>query len=568
LAIIILTLLVTGCNSDKSIRPNILLIITDDQGYGDVGYNGNTIVSTPVIDNLAETGIVLNEFYVSPVCAPTRASLLTGKYHLSTGVSWVTHRKEVMSQDEITIAEYLQDKGYRTGLFGKWHNGKQYPHDPIGQGFEKFYGFKDGHINNYFDPILTSNQEEIHVQGYLPDLLIDETISFIDGEEPFFAMVAFNTPHSPFQVPDSYFEKYKAKGLADKDASVYGMVENIDDNIGRLLSALKTTGKTDNTLIIFIGDNGPNGNRYNAGLKGIKSHVDEGGVRVPAIISYPAANWPSGSINGLAAHIDILPTIAEIVVSDYENKVNWDGVSLKRHFEELSDVVKRDFFTHQVVRKFDKYPGAVRRENYLLTLKHDAKQLYDLQADPNQQTDLSQSIPSLVQKLESKYDLWFEQQVNTLGQPELIETGHEGIAIVNLPAPEIIERQYVDFKGYEGWANDYLINFNDSSLIEWKTRSTNDQSYDLELELNSAAQGVINLTIDSVDYVYKLAADLSKTLIPSQDRVKRGEVYGYDWPTIRLGTHNFIKGDHKITLKVRNTKDLEIKSLNLILNND
>ena len=222
-------------------------------------YTTTIVFLPPVLDQLATEGIQFERFFVSPLCAPTRASLLTGRYHLRTGTSWVTHRKEVMRSEEETIAEALKKAHYQTGMFGKWHNGEQYPNHPNGQGFDEFLGFCAGHWNNYFNPHLEHNSSTVQREGYINDIFTNAAIDWIKTQEdqPFFCYLAYNTPHSPFQVPDAYFDKYKAKGLTDKNASVYGMCENIDDNIGRLLSALEQNGQRENTIIIFLTDNGP-----------------------------------------------------------------------------------------------------------------------------------------------------------------------------------------------------------------------------------------------------------------------------------------------------------------------
>ena len=354
-----------GCKEETVHQPNILIIITDDQGWGDVGYNGNDIVNTPTIDQLSKQSVKFNRFYVSPVCAPTRASLLTGRYHLATGVSWVTHRREVMRKQELTIGEILKDNGYRTGLFGKWHNGKQYPHDPNGQGFDEFLGFKEGHLNNYFDVKLDHNQEEVQTQGYVPDVLTEAATEFIKSPEPYLAIVSYNTPHGPFQVPDKYFDKCKSQGLDDKTACVYGMIENIDDNVGRLLQAVERSGKSDDTIVIFMTDNGPNGYRFNGGYKGIKSHVDEGGVRVPFLIRYPKKGWDDGRvIEEMAAHIDVLPTLAVLTKSLVPDSLKFHGLSLVGLIDGSGIPTERRFFTHQVIRKFDTIPGAVRTSQF------------------------------------------------------------------------------------------------------------------------------------------------------------------------------------------------------------
>jgi len=352
-------------------HPNVLLIITDDQGWGDLSIHGNQILSTPVLDQLAAESVRFDRFYVCPVCAPTRASLLTGRYHLRTGTSWVTHRKEVMRSEEYTLAESFHNNGYKTACIGKWHNGEQYPNDPLGQGFDEFFGFKAGHWNNYFNTHLIHNNDIVKTEGYITDVLTNQAISFIKANinNPFFCYLAYNAPHSPFQVPDKYFEKYKALGMDDRISAIYGMCENIDDNVGRLLSVLDSLKITDNTIVLFLTDNGPNGVRYNGGMKGIKGNVDEGGIRVPLFIRYPG-KLPAGKIiPQICAHIDLFPTLHKLCKIPWPDTLGLDGISLLPFIHEDSSALssERMIFTHQVNWTFRKYPGSVRTRKYSRT---------------------------------------------------------------------------------------------------------------------------------------------------------------------------------------------------------
>ena len=275
--------------AEEARRPNVLLIMTDDQGWGDLRVHGNEKIDTPTLDALASAGVQFDRFYVSPVCAPTRASLLTGRYHMRTGVTGVTRGQETMRAEEVTIAEVLKTAGYSTGCFGKWHSGAHYPHHPNGQGFDEFFGFCGGHWNNYFDTRLERNGRAVQTSGYITDVITEAAIGFIEQHrsEPFFCYVPYNAPHGPFQVPDQYFDKYIARGLDAKTATVYGMCENIDHNVDRLMGTLETNGLTRDTIVIFLTDNGPNGARFNGGMRGTKGSAHEGGCRVPLFIRWP-----------------------------------------------------------------------------------------------------------------------------------------------------------------------------------------------------------------------------------------------------------------------------------------
>ena len=269
-------------------QPNIVLIMADDMGWGDIAMNGNPFsINTPNLEKIARSGARFEHFMVSPLCAPTRASLLTGRYHLRTGVSNVTGGLETMRSEEVTMAEVFRNAGYATGLFGKWHNGAHYPQDPNGQGFDEFFGFCGGHWTNYFNTRLQHNQTMVATRGYITDVLTDAALDFIEKNKarPFLCYIPYNAPHGPFQVDDKYFNKFKSKGVNDMDAAIYGMVENVDENIGRVLEKLESLKLTGNTIVVFLTDNGPNSNRYNGYMKGKKGAVDEGGCTGTVVYS-------------------------------------------------------------------------------------------------------------------------------------------------------------------------------------------------------------------------------------------------------------------------------------------
>jgi len=568
--IFLLILSVMGCKSpeeSKQVKPNILLILADDQGWGDAGIHGNEIIKTPTLDSLGSISVRFERFYVSPVCAPTRASLLTGRYHLSTGVSWVTKRMEVMREQEVTLAELLKSNGYRTGLFGKWHNGAQYPHDPTGQGFDSFFGFSEGHLNNYFDTKLMRNLKEEQTKGYVADLITTEAIDFISKDGTFFCYLAFNTPHSPFQVPDSYFDKYKAKGLDDRTAAIYGMVENMDDNINRILQALAAQDKSRETIVIFMSDNGPNGVRYNGNLKGIKAHVDEGGVRVPFFIHYPAGGIEKKIVSDkyFGAHIDILPTIAELAGIGLPDKKPIHGRSLVPLLKETSPAWEdRFFFTHQVVRKFDTIPGAVRTHQYTLTMTAADTALYDILVDPSQKQNIASENKELVEKYISGYRQWFLRETSQGIQPEFIQTGHRNIDEVILPAQESVMHGGLSFQG-DGWANDWLVNWKspaDSAV--WTVNAVAQKQYTLSLSGASTLPSQFIITVDNKEYPIAITSAMEAPIIPNRDKFPRSEVEEREWKNLGSVDIELPEGIHRIKLIPEKTKgSVEIKSIHL-----
>ncbi|WP_161889508.1 arylsulfatase [Pontibacter russatus] len=557
-----------GVAQGKEPKPNVLIILTDDQGWGDLGSHGNKLLETPHLDGLAKISTELERFYVSPVCAPSRASLLTGRYNLRTGTSWVTHRKEVMRSREVTIAELLGSHNYRTGYYGKWHNGQQYPTDPIGQGFERFFGFKEGHLNNYFNTSLTSGFQEVETSGYVPDLLADSAISFIRKEAPFFCYLAFNTPHSPFQVPEAYFRKYKAKGLDDRNAAVYAMVENIDMNVGRVLRALRESGKEEETILIFLSDNGPNGRRYNGGLKGIKGYVDEGGVRVPFFIRYPAGGIESGRVSRqFGAHIDILPTIAELTGIKVPDSLQIDGRSLLPIIKGKGVAYPgRAFYTHHVDREFDAIPGAVRTHQYLLTLMPEDTSFYDLLKDPSQEHDLADRHPELVREYIRKYRAWFGEVTGMGVEPPLVQLGDSPAPLTWLPAPEASIYGRVDFKGGEGWANDWLVNWiGPADSAVWEVVAKRPGQYRVSVQLSSEKPLVIALELDGKTHYTKIESPQQAVQVPNRDRVPRGEVEEMRWPEVTLATVQIPAGVHRLKISPAGEVEgeLAIKALKL-----
>ncbi len=556
-----------SCSQAKTkspIKPNILLILSDDQGYGDLAIHGNEYLETPHLDRLAGESIIFDRFYVSPVCAPTRASLLTGRYHIATGTTWVTHRMEVMREEEVTLAEMLKPAGYRSGLFGKWHQGKQFPHDPIGQGFDDFFGFTEGHLNNYFDTQVMEGFKEVRTQGYLPDVLTDRIIDFMDKEDRFFAILSLNTPHSPFQVPDQYFDKYKAKGLNDKDACVYGMVENIDENVGRVVAYLEESGKIDNTIVIFMTDNGPNGVRFNDNMKGIKGHLDEGGVRVPFFMKIPG--YPPQTIEAWAGHVDLFPTLADLLEISLPTENEIHGRSLLPLIHEDPNWEDRYFFTHHVNRTFDTIPGAIRNQQYVLTLRQNRKELYDLIQDPSQQDNIIERHEELANGLEKQYMAWLVEMTEAGVEPPLIQVGHENVPVVELPAPDGKRLGNVVFKGEMGWANDWFVKFkNQKDQVYWELEVVDDATYEVFVQVANDSPVGLELTYNGQGQKIKLSDIHQAKMIPNQDRVPRSEVEEMQWPLVSLGEIVFGKGNGKISLAPVDLYqgNLEVKSLML-----
>jgi len=427
-------------------HPNVILILTDDQGYGDLGFTGNPHVKTPFLDNFASESIRLNQFYVSPVCAPTRASLLTGRYSLRTGIRDTNNGGAIMASEEITIAEMLKHVGYSTGIFGKWHLGDNYPARPMDQGFDESLIHLSGGMGqpgdittffnretSYFDPILWYNGNQRQYQGYVSDIFTDEALYFIENNKdaPFFCFLSFNAPNTPLLLPDEYYNMYKdidpAAGFEDDDRpfpqmserdkedarKVYGMVSNIDDNVGKLLQKLEELNIADNTLVIFMTDNGPQQQRYVGGMRGLKSSIYRGGVRVPFFLRLPAQFNGDKDIEAPAAHIDLLPTLARLCNAPLPSDRIIDGKNLLPLLKGEEDIEfrNRSLFFYWTRRAPELYKNiALQKGPYKLVgntnynAPVEAFELFNIEEDQYELNNISAENKSLSLEIKNELD--------------------------------------------------------------------------------------------------------------------------------------------------------------------
>lgn len=452
---------------EQTKAPNVILIITDDQGYGDLGANGNPHINTPTIDALAAESVRFTNFYVSPVCAPTRASLMTGRYSLRTGVRDTYNGGAMMATSEVTIAELLKSKDYVTGIFGKWHLGDNYPMRPSDQGFDESLIHLSGGMGqvgdfttyyqgdrSYFDPVLWHNNQQEKYDGYCSDIFASEAIKFIDKnkDKPFFTYLAFNAPHTPLQVPDEYYQKYKdidpSAGFGNdgkpfypmsennkEDArKVYAMVENIDDNLSKLFQKLEELGIEDNTIVIFMTDNGPQQQRYVAGLKGRKGNVFQGGVRAPFFIRYPSGFSGNKEINTLSAHLDVLPTLADLCGFEVPKDRKIDGQSMVPLINgENQDTSDRSYFAYWTRKYPELYQNiSIQKSDWKLVGNTDYNSeivkfdLYNLNEDPYELNNLSAKNTSKAKELKSEMDAIYLELINEKNQktPPIIHVGN------------------------------------------------------------------------------------------------------------------------------------------------
>ncbi len=466
-----------ACTKQESPEPNVIVVITDDQGYGDLGCTGNPHVKTPFLDNFARENIRFNQFYVSPVCAPTRSSLMTGRYSLRTGVRDTYNGGAVMAAEEVTIAEMLRDAGYTTGIFGKWHLGDNYPFRPCDQGFDESVIHLSGGMgqpgdfttffrrdSSYFDPVLWHNGKQQQYDGYCTDIFTEEALSFIEKNSDlhFFCYIAFNAPHTPLQVPEKYYNLYKdidpSTGFENdnrpfpemteqnrEDArKVYAMVSNIDDNFGKLLKKLDDLNIAENTVVIFMTDNGPQQPRYVAGMRGRKGSVFRGGVRVPFFFRYPDMFEGDKDIESTAANIDVLPTIAEICGVKAPDDRIVDGMSLVPLIKGNTDdkFSERKLFFYWARRFPELYNNiALQKGNFKLVANTNCNasvnsfELFDLKKDKFEQNNILSGNLSIAGELKTELDnILFEltNSENIINPPRMIiGTDHENPLILN-----------------------------------------------------------------------------------------------------------------------------------------
>lgn len=433
-------------------KPNVIVVLTDDQGYGDMSCHGNPYLNTPEIDKLAAQSVRLVDFHVDPTCSPTRAALMTGRYSTRVGV-WLTYgSRHHLYQNETTLADVFHDNGYRTGIFGKWHLGDNYPFRPHDRGFDESLIHGGGMIgetpdfwnNDYYDDTYFRNGEPEQVQGYCTDVWFDEAKKFIDRNQdrPFFLYLSTNAPHGPLHVPEKYTRKYRGKkGVSKERAYFYGMIDCIDENIGQLRKHLESTGVAKNTIIVFMNDNGTGhgvtlksdgkwdrdgweSDGFNAGLRGRKASAYEGGHRAACFIQWADGGLESGkNVAGLTAHLDIMPTLIDLCGLKTKQPIAFDGLSLAKAIREPnSQVSDRTLFVHHQGR-FGKPIGdgmPIRGKDYAVMSggwRLVGDELYDLRSDPSQRNNVADQNKTLVDKLSRAYESWWADISKTFNTP-------------------------------------------------------------------------------------------------------------------------------------------------------
>ncbi|PHX58498.1 MAG: N-acetylgalactosamine 6-sulfate sulfatase [Opitutia bacterium] len=393
-------------------QPNVVVLLADDAGWGDFSFNGNRQISTPHIDAIAKRGAHFDRFFVQPVCAPTRAEFLTGRYHRRLGVYGVSVGQERMNPDEKTFADSFKTAGYVTGLFGKWHNGSQWPYHPLARGFDTFWGYTSGHWGEYFDAPLEHNGVMKTSQGFIVDVLTDKALQFIERNQskPFLCFVPFTTPHSPWSAPAADWARFKDKPLAQtatqtdreqlaETRCVLAMMENQDRNVGRILAKLRELDLENDTIVVYFSDNGPNGHRWTGGMKGVKGTTDEGGVRSPLFIRWPGRIAAGTQVKPIAGAIDLASTLESLAGVKRVGDRPRDG-------RDLTPLLKAGHDADWAPRQIFNIWGnnvSVRTETHRLD---GAGNLFDMVADPGQTTPIQSKQPDLTKELIASVDAW------------------------------------------------------------------------------------------------------------------------------------------------------------------
>lgn len=548
--------------------PNVVIFQADDAGWGDYSSSGNQQVSTPNIDSIAQRGVSLDRFFVCPVCSPTRTEFLTGRYYPRGGVRGVSTGQERLNLDEHTVAEAFKQSGYATGCFGKWHLGSQWPYHPLARGFNEYFGYTAGHWGEYFDPPLEHNGCMIRAKGYIVDICTDRAIQFIEQnkDHPFLCYVPFTTPHSPWAAPPRDWERFKdrpinqpasdiAREQLDLTRCALAMIENQDANVGRVLEKLNELKLTDNTIVIYFSDNGPNSYRWNGGMKGIKGHTDEGGIRSVCYLCWPAKIPAGQTIKQISGAIDLLPTLTSLAGVKPVSSKPLDGrdltpLLLNQHV----DWPDRMIFSTWVGRT------SVRTQQYRLD---ERGHLFDMAADPGQLNPINDREPKLAEQLAQSVIAWKQDVYGTASptilsgsavDPRPFTVGYREFPITMLPARDGEPRGKI--KRSSGAPNcSYFVNWTskDDSIV-WSVDVHTAGRYEVTIDYTcpeTDAGSTIELSFRSSRLTGKVQPGWNPPLYTNQDTLPRihGESQMKEFHSLKLGEIEFPSGQGPLTLR-------------------
>ena len=563
----------------KAAQPNIVIFLADDSGWGDYSVSGNTQVRTPNIDSIARAGASLDRFYVCAVCAPTRAEFLTGRYHSRTGVRGVSTGQERMNTDEKTLADAFKAAGYATGAFGKWHNGSQWPYHPNARGFDEYYGFTSGHWGEYFNPPLEHHGQPVRGRGFIADDLTSRAIEFIEKnrEKPFLCYVPFNTPHSPWAVPDEYWQRFKDKPLTlrgtdskqeslDQTRCALAMMENLDDNVGRVLKRLDELKLADNTIVIYFSDNGPNGHRWTGGMKGTKGTTDEGGVRSVFFLRWTGGGIKAGTVvKEITGAIDLLPTLTALAGVKRVGNKSLDGRNLSPLLRgEPMAWRERLIFSHQNGNV------SARSQQYRLDQRG---ALFDMIADPSQTKDITSDQPDIAAQMTKAVADWRGEVLPKSKDDRPYPVGYAEFPRTPLPA-----RDGVPHGGVKRSANapnsSYFVNWTSlDDTMTWDVEVNTAGNYDVEILYTcpvADAGSTIELDFNGAKLAGEVAPGWDPPLYTNQDTIARpnGESKMKEFRALNLGSMRLEKGRGLLTLralKIPGRSVMDVRQVNLAL---
>jgi arylsulfatase A-like enzyme len=577
ISLFLISLTLFSCSSSKTqTQPNIILILTDDQGWGDLSISGNTNLTTPNIDKLAETGVTFDRFYVCPVCSPTRAELLTGRYHVRGGVYSTSRGGERLDLDETTLANVLKEAGYATAAYGKWHNGMQAPYHPNTRGFDDYYGFCSGHWGNYFDPMLEHNGEIVKGDGFIIDDLTNHGLDFIDKnkDNPFFLYLPFNTPHSPMQVPDKWWAKFENMdlGLRNRDQerenilhtkAALAMCENVDWNVGRVTAKVEELGLAENTIIIYLSDNGPNGWRWNEGMKGRKGSTDEGGVRSPLFMKWEGKFKAGKTIIQIASAIDLLPTLKDLAGIESISEKPLDGISLKPLLLE-----KNPEWNDRLVINNWRNKTSIRSQQF--RLGNDGK-LFNMENDPGQTVDISAEEPEIFKQLTQAREKFETEVYSELPKTDTrtFPIGYSGYKFTQIPARDGVAHGNIKRSNRHPNCTFFTNWISTKDSITWEAEILADGDFEVEIFYTCPAEDVgstFELSCGKEKVVGKITEAHNTPLTGMEnDRDPRIESYVKDFKPLTIGTIHLTKGKGVLTLKALKIPGSQVMDFRLLM---
>jgi arylsulfatase A-like enzyme len=589
------TLLVTAALAPAK-APNVVVLLADDAGWGDYSFNGNRQIATPHIDGIAKEGAHFDRFFVQPVCSPTRSEFLTGRYHRRLGVYGVSTGQERMNPDEKTVADSFKGAGYVTGLFGKWHNGSQWPYHPLARGFDTFWGYTSGHWGEYFDAPLEHNGVMKTSKGYIVDVLTDKALQFIERNQskPFLCFVPFTTPHSPWSAPAADWARFKDKPITqtatnaqaekpDETRCALAMVENQDRNVGRILAKLKELNLEEDTIVVYFSDNGPNGHRWTGGMKGTKGTTDEGGVRSPLFIRWPGKIAAGTQVKPIAGAIDLASTLEALAGVKRIGDRPRDG-------RDLSPLLKTGLDADWAPRQIFNTWGSnvsVRTQTHRLD---GAGNLFDMVADPGQTTPIQSKEPGLAKELAVAVAAWRKEMgiaapaggkgkgkggngPGNAVDPRPIHVGYREFPTTMLPARDGEPRGGLR-RSAAAPNSSYFVNWTKpEDAAVWNVEVITAGTYVVTLDYACPADAVgtpLEFSFEGTLLKGRIAEAFDSPLKPEQDTLPRphGESVMRDFRTMTLGEVRLEPGKGELKLRapeVRGKGVMDLRRVTLTL---